>query len=70
MYMLCKGGPSSYWRSGMSHGQLPKVAAQLQGMQMGLLAAQQLGFHSIVVQAPNSRPLLQVRARAMPDFLE
>ncbi len=37
-----------------------KVVAQLQGLHMGLLAAHQLGFQSLVVQAPNSRQLLQV----------
>ena len=52
-------------KSGRNSEQLPKVAAQLQGLHMGLLAAQQLAFHSIIVQALNSRPLLQVNARAM-----
>ena len=39
---------------------------------MGLMAAQQLGFDSIVVQALNSRSLLQVCTGAilMPDFLQ
>ncbi len=37
-----------------------KVVAQLQGLHMGLLAAHQLGFQSLVVQAPNSTQLLQV----------
>lgn len=36
-----------------------KVVAQLQGLHMGLLAAYQLGFQSVVVQAPNSSQLLQ-----------
>ena len=43
-----------------SHGSIPKVAAQLKALHLGLLAAQQLAFNSITVQAPNSRPLLQV----------
>ena len=58
--MLCSG--KEVWQGAKSERndeQLPKVAAQLQGLHMGLLAAQQLGFHSVVVQAPNSRPLLQ-----------
>ncbi len=43
-----------------SSGPIHKVAAQLQGLHMGLLAAQQLGFQGIVVQAPNNWHLLQV----------
>ena len=64
---VCQGS-----KSGRSHGDLPnlKVAAQLQSKQLGLLAAYQLGIRSIGVQAPNSRPLLQVCAMAMRDFLK
>lgn len=43
-----------------SRGQISKVAAQLKALYLRLLAAQQLGFSSVTVQAPNSRPLIQV----------
>lgn len=51
-----------------SNGSMHKVAAQLQGLHMGLLAAQHLGLQNIIVQAPNSRALLQVSPHSRPQW--
>lgn len=47
------------------NGHVNKVAAQLKALHMGLLAAQQLGFENVRIQAPNSHQLLQVLENGM-----